>query len=153
MPELTPKGRAFASLMTEIFLAKTRTLQGAERVAQSAGLTAARWQILAALEHDPAPVAHVARRLGLTRQSVQQTANSMAREGFLAFRANPHHSRAQLLAITGRARVALDALRPREIEFANLMGRRYSLDALRTAVDVLRQTREAIEAGMPGEPG
>jgi DNA-binding MarR family transcriptional regulator len=152
MTELTPRGRVFASLMAEVFLSRTRALQGAERVAQSAGLTASRWQILAAVEQDPAPVAHVARRLGLTRQSVQQTADSMALQGFIAFRPNPHHRRAQLLVVTGRARAALDTLRPREIDFANLMGRRHSLDALRTAVDVLKQTREAIEAGIPGEP-
>jgi DNA-binding MarR family transcriptional regulator len=151
MSALTPRGRAFADLLAEVFRAKARTLQGAERVARSAGLTTGRWQILSAVEEVPAPVAHVARQLGVARQSVQQTADAMAREGLIVYSDNPHHKRARLVAMTPQGRAALDALRPRQVEFANLMGRHHSLEALRTATDVLRQTRATLDAGLDGE--
>ena len=48
---------------------------------------------------------------------------------------------------TPKAAAALERLRPREIEFANLMGRRHSIAALDTARTVLRQTRMALETG------
>ena len=93
-------------------------------------------------------VASVARMVGLTRQSVQQTADAMEAEGLITYIENPHHRRAQLMEPTAAARAALARLRPREIDFANLMGRPHTLEALDAALAVLRRTREALEAGI-----
>ena len=51
------------------------------------------------------------------------------------------------MAPTAKARKALDYLRPRQMQFANLMASRHALDALRSTRDVLRASRAAIEAG------
>ena len=109
------------------------------------GLTSARWQILGAVEHSPAPVAHVARNLGLSRQAVQETADAMERDGLIEFIDNPDHKRARLLVPTAKARKALDALRPRQTQFASLMGGRHSLEELRTTLDVVRKARAMLE--------
>jgi DNA-binding MarR family transcriptional regulator len=143
---LTPKGRIYRDILAEVFRYRARLLEGAEPVSASVGLTGARWQLLGAIEHQPAPVAHVARGLGLTRQSVQETADALARDGLIAFVDNPHHKRARLMTPTPRAVRLLEELRPRELQFANRMGARHSLAALRATHDVLRASREVIEA-------
>jgi DNA-binding MarR family transcriptional regulator len=146
MDGLTPKGRLFNDILTEVFRLRARLLESAEDIAALAGLTSARWQILGAVEHIPAPVAQVARHLGLTRQTVQQTVDAMERDGLIEFSDNPDHKRARLIAPTAKARRALDLLRPRETQFAGLMGSRHSLDELQTTLEVLRKARTTLDA-------
>jgi DNA-binding MarR family transcriptional regulator len=148
MPALTARGRQFQALAAEIFRARALMLQGAERLARSAGLTSARWQILGLVAGGPAPVADVARVIGLTRQSVQQIADAMEAEGLVVYAENPRHRRARLLQPTAKARKALAKLRPREIDFANAMGRRHSPEALETALALVRRTRQDLETGL-----
>ena len=145
MDGLTPKGRLFNDILAEVFRLRSRLLESAEDIAAVAGLTTARWQILGAVDHAPASVAHVARDLGLTRQSVQEKVDTMAREGLIEFVDNPDHKRSRLIAPTAKARKALDVLRPRQTQFAGLMGGRHSLDELQTTLDVLRRARTTLE--------
>ncbi len=146
MPTLTPRGLRFRDLLTEMFRTTTIVLEGAESVAGSVGLTSTKWQILALVADAPAPVAHVARAIGRTRQSVQQAADAMESDGFIDYAPNPHHKRARLMVATPRALEALATLRPREIDFANQMGRQHSAEALDAALAVTRQTRLVLEA-------
>ncbi len=145
MTRISRRGRAFQDVIVEVFRTKVAMLDAAERLTRPVGLTSARWQILGVVEHGPAPVAQIARIVGLTRQSVQQTADAMEQDGLIRYMGNPHHRRAKLVAATLKARAALDYLRPRQLAWANLMGGRHSLDALHTALTVLRRTREDIE--------
>ncbi len=151
MAGLTRRGRLFAELTAEVFRTRALMVQGSEAVARSAGLTSARWQVLGVIASGAAPVAHVARLVGLTRQSVQQLADAMEADGLIAYGDNPHHKRARLMRPTARALAALARLRPREIAFANLMGNGHSQAALESALDLLRQTRGTIEAGLRKE--
>ena len=146
MGALTPKGRLFNDILAEVFRLRARLLESAEDIAAKAGLTSARWQILGAVEDTPAPVAHVARNLGLTRQAVQETADAMEREGLLEFGDNPDHKRARLIVPTAKARKALDYLRPRQTQFAGLMGGRLSLEDLKSTLDVLKKARTMLES-------
>jgi DNA-binding MarR family transcriptional regulator len=146
MPELTPKGKVYRQILAELFRLRAVMLDSAEHLAEAAGLTSARWQILGAIEDTPAPVAHVARTLGITRQAVQETADAMARDGLITFLENPDHKRARLMLPTPRARKALDYLRPRQMLFANLMGAPHSLEVLRATLDVLEKSRATIES-------
>jgi len=148
---LTPKGRLYRDVLVELFRLRAVMLESSERIAASAGLTTARWQILGAVAATPATVSDVARGLGLTRQAVQETADAMERDGLVEFAANPHHRRARLLAATARARQSLALLQPRQDQFASLMGSPHTLAALRTTLEVLRASRATIEAGHGGE--
>jgi len=67
-------------------------------------LTSARWQVMGAIALSPLslPVAHLARNMGLSRQSVQRLANEMEKDGLLMFAPNPHHERAKLVLLTRR---------------------------------------------------
>jgi DNA-binding MarR family transcriptional regulator len=143
---LTPKGTVFRDILAEVFRLRAIMLDSAERLTAPVGLTSARWQVLGAVEDVPAPVAHVARGLGLTRQAVQETADAMARDGLITFLENPDHKRARLMSPTAKARKALDYLRPRQLQFANLLGAPHSLEALRATLDVLQTSRQLIES-------
>src|SRR5947208_9580394 len=46
--------------------------------------------------------AHIARQMGLTRQSVQRTVDLLAADGLVAFADNQHHRRAKLVDFTPR---------------------------------------------------
>ena len=50
------------------------------------------------------------------------------------------------MTATANGRKALDVLRPREVQFANLLGAGHTHDALQTTLDVLRSARATVEA-------
>lgn len=81
-------------------------------------LTAARWLILGALQDGPVTVAGIARRRGLRRQSVRESAARLERDHLVRRSANPADRRAPLLALTEQGRQALAAIEPRRTAWA-----------------------------------
>jgi len=146
MSEPSANGSAFTELILEVFRLNGLLLEAGDRLTHPVGLSSARWQVLGVVEHQPTPVAHVARIMGLTRQSVQQTADALANDGFIIYTDNPHHRRAKLMTITPKGRKALDYLQQRQIDWANQASDTLSLEALKIAVTVLRQLGERLEA-------
>lgn len=145
MAKPTEEGEAFTELVLEVFRLNGLLLQAGDRLTEPVGLSSARWQVLGVVEHGPAPVANVARIMGLTRQSVQQTADALARDGFVEYLENPHHRRAKLIALTPRGRKALDRVVESHAEWANRIAPAVNLPRLRAAVNALRQVRERLE--------
>ena len=70
MSKSSSKRSAFTELILEVFRLNGLLLEAGDRITQPVGLSSARWQVLGVVEHEPTPVAHVARIMGLTRQSV-----------------------------------------------------------------------------------
>lgn len=145
MSEPSANGSTFTELILEVFRLNGLLLEAGDRLTHPVGLSSARWQVLGVVEHQPTPVAHVARIMGLTRQSVQQTADALASDGFITYTDNPHHRRAKLMTITPKGRKALDYIQQRQIDWANQVSETLSLEALKTAVTVLRQLEERLE--------
>jgi DNA-binding MarR family transcriptional regulator len=145
MSESSANGRAFTELILEVFRLNGLLLEDGDRLTQPVGLSSARWQVLGVVEHEPTPVAHVGRIMGLTRQSVQQTADTLAKEGFITYTENPHHRRAKLMNITPKGRKALDYVQQCQVDWANQISQNHSLEHLRTAIAVLQQLRENLE--------
>jgi DNA-binding MarR family transcriptional regulator len=144
MSGLSLNASAFTELILEVFRLNRLLLDAGDHLTEPVGLTSARWQVLGVVEHGPIPVAHVARVMGLTRQSVQQTADGLAEDGLIEYIENPHHRRAKLMVMTPKGRKALDYVVERHAEWANQIGEKQSLEALREAVTVLRQLRESL---------
>ena len=117
-------------------------------MAKPVGLTSSRWQVLGVVEHAPDSVAHVARDMGLSRQSVQRTADLLVEDGLVEYADNPHHRRAKLVEMTSRGREALDYVKRRQAEWIDLIGREHGLEDLRMAVTVLRRARESLQWGV-----
>jgi DNA-binding MarR family transcriptional regulator len=82
-----------------------------EESAASVGRTHAEWTLLSvASTIPPLTVPRAARRLGLTRQSVQRTVDALVAAGEIELLPNPDHKRSPLLQLTSRGRRSLDAL-------------------------------------------
>lgn len=118
----TAEGVELTELILLVFRLNGRLLEAAERMAQAAGLTAARWQVLGGVLDEPRPVAEIARRMGLTRQAVQRLANALVDEGFASWAQNPAHRRAKLLCPTARARTAIRRIATYQHPWGNEIG-------------------------------
>ncbi|MBV9786705.1 MAG: winged helix-turn-helix transcriptional regulator [Chloroflexi bacterium] len=145
MNPLSPLGDTFTELVLEVFRVNRLLLEAGDQLTKPVALSSARWQVLGVVEHGPIPVAHVARIMGLTRQSVQQTADGLAADGLIVYSDNPHHRRAKLMTLTTKGREALDYVQERHAEWANQLGATHTLEDLQTAVQVLRQIRESLD--------
>jgi DNA-binding MarR family transcriptional regulator len=107
----TPAGTALTGLILDLFRLNNRMLTSGDRLVADLGLTSARWQVLGSIvaAERPQPVAWLARDMGATRQNIQRIVNDLEREGLVAFQANPHHRRAQLVILTEKGQQAFDA--------------------------------------------
>ena len=88
-----------------------RLVETGNHLVRDAGLTTAWWQVLGALGYSivPLPVAHIARNMGLARQSVQRVVDLLEKDGLVRLEQNPHHRRAKLVVLTPTGRDALAA--------------------------------------------
>jgi DNA-binding MarR family transcriptional regulator len=145
MAKLTPTAFGFSEVLIEAFRLNGVALAAGDRLTAPLGLTSARWQVMGAIGDSPAPVAHVARLMGLTRQSVRETADALVRAGFLTYLENPHHRTAKLLALTAAGQRVLRRVESRHVEWANRIGRRLELRALTEAITELRHVRDELE--------
>src|ERR671911_3128990 len=100
--ERTPTGEAATELILSAFRANGLLLDAGDLLSADEGLTSARWQVLGAiaLAERPLTVPQIARRMGLTRQSVHATVNRLVRDGFLELQPNADHRRSQLVRLT-----------------------------------------------------
>lgn len=145
MTHLTTGGAEFSELLIEVFRVNGLLLSAGDRLSRPSGLTSARWQILGVVDHDPATVAQVARTMGLARQTVQQTANTLARDGMIVFQDNPRDRRARVIALTPRGRGALRQVERRQAAWANAVADRMAVTELRAVTGTLRDLADLLE--------
>lgn len=140
---------AISDLSVEVFRINGELLAAGDALVADIGLTSARWQVLGAVALSPAPlpIAHLARNMGLARQSVQRIANELAAEGMLRFAPNPHHQRARLALLTERGREAFDAAMARWTPRAAALGRSLKLADIDRTTELLRVVRRRLEDG------
>ncbi|GAA4476397.1 MarR family winged helix-turn-helix transcriptional regulator [Rhodococcus olei] len=123
-----------SGLALSAFRLNGQFLEVAEGLSRPVGLTAAWWQVLGAVLTEPLSVAAIAREMGITRQSVQRTADLLVERGLAEYRPNPAHRRAKLVAPTGAGRDAISGIDPGHAAFArrlaDAMGERDLTDAL-----------------------
>ena len=149
-PERTPAGDAFTDLVVQVMRLYGLLVAAGNKMAKPFGQTESRWQVLGVVEHGPATVAEVARVFGLARQSVQRTADALARDGLIAFEDNPRHQRAKLLRLTPAGSRALRKIQASERVWADALGAELGERDLRQATEVLERVRRALAARSPG---
>ena len=139
-PKHTVGGAALTELLLELFRLNGRVLIAGDQLTSDIGLTSARWQVMGAiaLAGAPQPVAHIARRMGNTRQSVQRIVNELKRDRFVDLAPNPHHQRASIVVLTDKGFAAYAATTNRQIPWANRLAAELSEKDLKIAVEVLR---------------
>src|SRR5262245_60807473 len=104
MNQRTPIGEAATELILATFRANGSLLEAGDVLSAGEGLSSARWQVLGAiaLSDRPLTVPQIARRMGLTRQSVHATVNRLVRDGLLELVRNADHRRSPLVHMTKR---------------------------------------------------
>lgn len=149
----TPAGEALTGLMLDFFRVNSLILTAGDRLVARLGLTSARWQILGAIvaAERPEPVAWLARNLGANRQNVQRIVNDLHREGLIAFAANPHHRRAQLVVLTDKGRQTFEAAMRFQAPWINRLSEGLSVKDIETVHRVMTALRKKLEAD--GEHG
>lgn len=99
------------NMLTEIIL-KTFSLNGelvefGNSICEEYSLTSSRWKVLGAASEQDRTVPQIARRMGLTRQSVQRIVTELINDGFITRIENPDHTSSPLLSLTKKGRSIL----------------------------------------------
>ncbi|WP_017571916.1 MarR family winged helix-turn-helix transcriptional regulator [Nocardiopsis halotolerans] len=128
-----------------VFRLNGQLLSVAEELARTAGLTAARWQVLGAVTREPLSVSAVARRFGTSRQSVQRIADLLVEQGLAEYRPNPAHSRAKLLAATREGLSALRRIDPDHSRVAKALVTELGEEDTERVLESLRQLSQALD--------
>ncbi|MET7938560.1 MarR family transcriptional regulator [Streptomyces sp. NPDC005302] len=136
----------FSRSALAVFRLNGQYLSVAEDLARPAGITAAWWQVLGAVLGEPLPVSGIARVMGITRQSVQRVADLLVEKGLAAYRPNPAHRRAKLLAPTEQGRAAIAAIGPGHAVYADRVAEALGPDALAETVQVLERLSAVLDS-------
>lgn len=144
----TPEGETATQVVLAVFRANGLLLAAGDDLAADEGLTSARWQVLGALAlaERPLTVPQIARRMGLTRQSVHATVKRLVRDGLVELAPNADHRRSQLVSLTelGQARYA--AIDGRQAPWVNRLADGISRSELETTARVLGELCRRLEA-------
>jgi len=145
--ERTPAGDALTNLVLDIFRLNGLILTAGDRLVAGLELTSARWQILGAIDAAgrPQPVSWLARDLGAHRQNVQRIVNDLHRDGLVAFEANPHHRRAQLVVLTDKGRRTFDTAMRLQAPWINDLSGGLLVKDVETARRVIATLRKKLE--------
>ena len=128
-------------LVVAVFRLNGKLVETGNDLVLELGLTTAWWQVLGALSRSPAPipVAHIARNMGLSRQSVQRSVDLLADKGMVRFAPNPHHQRAKLVVLTCEGVAAVSAADDRQRPLARQMVTSIGRERIAAALDVLSE--------------
>lgn len=144
----TAAGKGLTELILEVFRLNGRLLVSGDRLIAEIGLTSARWQVLGAihLAETPQPVSWLARSMGLNRQGVQRIVNELEIEGFVEFKANPHHRRAHLVVLTNKGKAAYVSAERTQTPWVNALAKGLRADDVKAATELLTIVRQRLEA-------
>ena len=142
----TPSGseEPLSDLALSIFRLNGFLLRVSDRLTAGTGLTTARWQVLGAVLHEPLTVSAIARNMGLTRQSVQRTADLLVEEGLCQYSPNPAHRRAKLLSSTDRGLDSVRQLAPRVIAWSKRVRESVGDDVIDAATVSVKELISAL---------
>ena len=144
----TAEGDAATAVVLEIFRVNGLVLADGNRLAVAEGLTAARWQVLGAvaLAGRPVTVPQIARRMGLTRQAVQESVNRLLAEALVEARDNLDHRRSPLIGLTELGSQKYTAIDQRQSRWINQLAAGLQITDLAAAARVLRDLGDRLES-------
>ena len=139
------EGKVLTDLIVEIFRVNGALVSRGDSILGAAGQSSARWQVMAAVDTGEKTIPGVAREMGLTRQSVQRTADVLVADGLAEFSPNPAHKRSPLLGLTPDGRSVLGEIQRGQIGWSNQISKGWSERSLATSLRVLRDLRACLE--------
>jgi DNA-binding MarR family transcriptional regulator len=151
MTQLTETRTPAGDKATEVILAAFRVngllIAAGDLLATEHGLTSARWQALGAivLAERPLTVPQIARRMGLTRQSVHTTVNRLLADEMVELAPNADHRRSPLVDLTDRGRATYQAVDRKQAAWVNQLAAGLTRSDLDTAARVLGELSTRLE--------
>jgi DNA-binding MarR family transcriptional regulator len=144
----TPEGETATHIVLSTFRANGLLLAAGDDLAGDEGLTSARWQVLGAiaLADRPLTVPQIARRMGLTRQSVHVTVRRLVRDGLVELAPNADHRRSQLVRLTEAGRAKYAAIDARQAVWVNRLAGGIDRADLETTARVLAELCRRLDA-------
>jgi DNA-binding MarR family transcriptional regulator len=144
----TPEGETATQVILSMFRANGLLLAAGDLLAADEGLTSARWQVLGAitLAQRPLTVPQIARRMGLTRQSVHATVKRLVRDGLVELAPNADHHRSPLVCPTEPGRAKYSAIDRRQAAWVNRLAGGIDRSDLGTTARVLDELCRRLEA-------
>ncbi len=136
---LLPRVLAEASSLARLYRSRQ------EKVAKVEKQSRARWEVLLAVG-SASTVPQVARRMGMTRQSVQRVADLLAEARLVRFEPNPDHRRSPILRTTEEGVRIRDRLERQMRGWGESAEELVDPEDLETALVVLRAIRSGLEA-------
>jgi DNA-binding MarR family transcriptional regulator len=148
----TTRGEAATGVILATFRTNGLLLEAGDRLSAPHGLTSARWQVLGAiaLSDRPLTVPQVARRMGITRQSVHVTVDRLVRDGLVELVPNDDHRRSQLVQLTELGRDRYEALDGDQGAWVDDLTNGISRSDLDTARRVLVEIARRLELDRSG---
>jgi DNA-binding MarR family transcriptional regulator len=142
----TAAADAIVELISQSFRLNSRLQATADRMARDVGITGTRWQVLNAVAQStrPATISDIARWMGLARQSVQQVANALTKEGLIAYQPNPKHQRAPLAVVTKKAAKLLEKLDQQRYAWARSVAATLQENEINVANEILSAVRAEL---------
>jgi DNA-binding MarR family transcriptional regulator len=142
----TPAGEVLTDVVLATFRLNGRLMEAAQKLAAEGDLTAAWWQVIGGILDEPRTVAEIARRMGMTRQGVQRTADVLTRHGLTEYRPNPSHRRAKLLACTEAGYWAVRRISLAQHPWADRVGAAVGAEELCDALATMQRLIAVLES-------
>jgi DNA-binding MarR family transcriptional regulator len=144
----SPHGEAATQVILSTFRANGLLLTAGDDLTTDTDLTSARWQVLGAiaLAERPLTVPQIARRMGLTRQSIHATVKRLVGDGMLELVSNADHRRSQLVRLTATGRAKYSTIDKRQAKWVNRLARGIDRADLMTTARVLDELSHRLEA-------
>jgi len=148
----TRVGEAATRVILSTFRANGLLLAAGDVLTGQHGLTSARWQVLGALAlaESPLTVPQIARRMGLTRQTVHATVKRLVGDDLVQFAPNADHRRSQLVRLTRRGTAKYSAADDLQAAWVNQLANGLNRSDLETAARVLDELSMRLD---PAEAG
>ena len=149
-PRKTPESRAFTDLIRANLRMTPQSLRIGPLLTGDLNLSNARWQALGELNASPErqTVSQMARRLGLTRQSVQRLIDGMVTDGFAALVDNPADARARHVVLTRKGFETYAKTQEREWRWTNIVAANFSATEMRRAAALIERITDVMQEEM-----
>ena len=134
-----PAAETIPLLVADVFQLAGAFRRWGDSIAGEVGQTQASWQVLSAGCAGDRTVPQLARRLGLSRQGVQRSADRLVSDGLAEYAANLDNQRSPHVRLTGRGKQALAKLTAAAGAYHKELSEGLSRNELESALVVLRK--------------
>ena len=147
----TRSGSELTKLILQTFRLHGALIERGDVLVEPVGLTAARWQVISCVARatQPAPVAHIAREMGLSRQAVQRITDCLAADGLIEYQQNPNHKRAMLVTLTASGKTAFEKATKLQVAWVNSFAEGLRTEDIAIALSLLEDLERRLRKQSP----